>query len=156
MSYHLFGHVLTLHSDLVALPSQTHPSYPFGNPTHLKHPASRPRPFYDPGSRTLFEDMGFAPATVDVTLRWKELALNELLPTDENKDVAERAVEARKMASGASSSNGPPPQHQPPMMVAPGEEDDDDEDDEDDEDDDEDEEDELEEGDEDEDDQSET
>ncbi|KAF9055341.1 hypothetical protein BDZ89DRAFT_1098000 [Hymenopellis radicata] len=105
------------------LPSQTHPSYPFGNPTHVKHPASRPRLVHDPTSRSLFEDMGFGPATVDVTLRWKELALDQLLPSDESKQVAEKAIEARKMASGVP--NNPPPQYHAGPVVAPGEDEED-------------------------------
>ena len=39
------------------LPSQVHPSYPYGNPLSIKHPASLPRRPYDPASRALFEDM---------------------------------------------------------------------------------------------------
>ncbi|KAJ7233032.1 hypothetical protein C8J57DRAFT_168850 [Mycena rebaudengoi] len=91
------------------LPSQAHPSYPYGNPTNVKHPASRPRPPYDPSSRALFEDMGYAGGGVNGALRWRDLAMDQLLPVDEDKEEAKRAMEARKMASGASSSAAPQP-----------------------------------------------
>lgn len=98
------------------LPSQVHPSYPYGNPTNIKHPAARPRPPYDPTSRALFEDMGYAGGGVNGTLRWRDLALDELLPVDEAKVEAEKAEQARKMASGAASNQPPQPQQaqQPP------------------------------------------
>jgi len=93
------------------LPSQVHPSYPYGNPTNIKHPAARPRPPYDPSSRALFEDMGYGGGGVNGALRWRDLALDELLPVDEEKEAALRAMQARKMASGTSNHN-PPPQAQ--------------------------------------------
>ncbi|KAJ7780219.1 hypothetical protein DFH07DRAFT_794230 [Mycena maculata] len=91
------------------LPSQAHPSYPYGNPTNVKHPASRPRPPYDPSSRALFEDMGYDGGGVNGALRWRDLALEHLLPVDEEKEEAKRAIEARKMASGASNATAPQP-----------------------------------------------
>jgi len=99
--------------DSDVLPSQVHPSYPYGNPTHIKHPASRPRPPYDPSSRALFEDMGYAGGGINGTLRWKDLALERLLPVDEEKEEAARATQARKMASGTV------PNHNPPAPQAP-------------------------------------
>ncbi|KAJ6458105.1 hypothetical protein C8R47DRAFT_1227123 [Mycena vitilis] len=89
------------------LPSQAHPSYPYGNPTNVKHPASRPRPPYDPSSRALFEDMGYDGGGVNGALRWRDLAMEHLLPVDEEKEEAKRAIEARKMASGASNATAP-------------------------------------------------
>ncbi|KAF7290341.1 Iron-containing alcohol dehydrogenase 1 [Mycena chlorophos] len=86
------------------LPSQTHPSYPYGNPLNPKHPAARPRPPYDPFSRALFEDMGYAGAGVNGSHRWKDLAMRMLLPVDEVKEEKQRAVEARKMASGSGAA----------------------------------------------------
>lgn len=119
----------------IVLPSQVHPSYPYGNPTNIKHPAARPRPPYDPSSRALFEDMGYAGGGVNGALRWRDLALEELLPIDEDKEEAKRAMQARKMASGASNQNPQPPQQQPqmPQDQTVDEEDDDDDDDENDE-----------------------
>ncbi|KAL0955157.1 hypothetical protein HGRIS_004066 [Hohenbuehelia grisea] len=100
--------------DSDVLPSQVHPSYPYGNPTHIKHPASRPRPPYDPSSRALFEDMGYAGGGINGTLRWKDLALEQLLPVDEEKEEAARATQARKMASGTTPNHNPAvPQAQP-------------------------------------------
>ncbi|KAF9454132.1 hypothetical protein P691DRAFT_798397 [Macrolepiota fuliginosa MF-IS2] len=110
------------------LPSQVHPSYPYGNPTNIKHPAARPRPPYDPTSRALFEDMGYAGGGINGALRWRDLALDELLPVDEEKEEALRALQARKMASGTSGHNPPPQQHQPqpqPDQTIDEEEDDD-------------------------------
>ena len=94
------------------LPSQVHPSYPYGNPTHIKHPSAKPRPGYDPASRALFEDMGYAGGGINGTLRWRDLGLDDLLPVDEAKEEAKRAMQARKMASGATNNN-PPGQQQP-------------------------------------------
>ncbi|KAF8199083.1 hypothetical protein BJ912DRAFT_950845 [Pholiota molesta] len=92
------------------LPSQVHPSYPYGNPTHTKHPSTKPRPPYDPASRALFEDMGYAGGGINGSLRWRDLGLDDLLPVDEEKEEAKRALQARKMASGASNNN--PQAHQ--------------------------------------------
>ncbi|KAJ8502716.1 hypothetical protein ONZ45_g11499 [Pleurotus djamor] len=90
------------------LPSQVHPSYPYGNPTNPRHPAMKPRPPYDPTSKALFQDMGYDGGGVNGALRWKDLALEELLPIDEAKEEAIRAEQARKMASGSA-----PNQYQP-------------------------------------------
>ncbi|KAJ2970293.1 hypothetical protein NUW54_g12760 [Trametes sanguinea] len=95
------------------LPSQVHPSYPYGNPLSIKHPASLPRRPYDPASRALFEDMGYGGGGVNGSLRWKDLALQMLFPVDQAREEAERAALARKMASG-TTSNHPPPQQPPP------------------------------------------
>ncbi|KAG2110554.1 uncharacterized protein F5147DRAFT_559959, partial [Suillus discolor] len=84
------------------LPSQVHPSYPYGNPTNIKHPAARPRPPYDPTSRALFEDMGYGGGGVNGSLRWRDLALDRLLPVNDEKEEMKRAAEARKMANGAT------------------------------------------------------
>jgi len=117
------------------LPSQVHPSYPYGNPTNIRHPAARPRPPHDPVSRALFDDMAYAGGGVNGSLRWKDLALDLLLPVDREKEEAKRAAQARKMASGTSTNNNPPPQRGPEEGQPGGvgvEEDDEDEDDEDD------------------------
>lgn len=95
----------------IVLPSQVHPSYPYGNPTNIRHPATRPRAPHDPVSRALFDDMGYAGGGVNGALRWKDLALDSLLPVDHEKEEAERAAQARKLASGATSNNNP---HQQP------------------------------------------
>jgi len=102
------------------LPSQVHPSYPYGNPTNIKHPAARPRPPYDPTSRALFEDMGYGGGGVNGALRWKDLALEQLLPAEEEKEEMKRAAEARKMANGATGQahHHPPPQPPPPPADA--------------------------------------
>lgn len=136
----------------LVLPSQVHPSYPYGNPTNIKHPAARPRPPYDPTSRALFEDMGYAGGGINGTLRWRDLALDELLPVDEEREEALRAIQARKMASGTPGHN-PQPQAQAQAQAdqtMDEDEDEDDEDEDDDGDDDDDEDDEDEDEDEDE------
>ncbi|KAG6820402.1 hypothetical protein H0H93_000909 [Arthromyces matolae] len=94
------------------LPSHVHPSYPYGNPTNIRHPAAKPRPPYDPTSRALFEDMGYAGGGINGSVRWRDLALEVLLPIDEAKEEAMRAMLARKMASGASNHNPQPQQQQ--------------------------------------------
>ncbi|KAH7910304.1 hypothetical protein BJ138DRAFT_1065512 [Hygrophoropsis aurantiaca] len=115
------------------LPSQVHPSYPYGNPTNIKHPAVRPRPPYDPTSRALFEDMGYAGGGVNGALRWRDLALDQMLPIDEVKEEMKRAAEARKLANGATSQSHQPQVQQnqlpPPQMPPDQTIDDDDEDD---------------------------
>ncbi|KAK2465694.1 hypothetical protein APHAL10511_002238 [Amanita phalloides] len=80
--------------DSDVLPSQVHPSYPYGDPTTPKHPAAKPRPPYDPFSRALFEDMGYAGGGVNGALRWRDLALDELMPIDEEKEEAKKAMQA--------------------------------------------------------------
>lgn len=111
------------------LPSHVHPSYPYGDPTNIKHPAARPRVPYDPASRALFEDMGYAGGGANGTLRWKDLALDILLPVDYEKEEAEKAAQARKMASGTASNHHQTAQ-QVPGDTAMEEEDVDDENDE--------------------------
>lgn len=118
----------------LVLPSQVHPSYPYGNPTNIKHPAARPRPPYDPTSRALFEDMGYAGGGINGTLRWRDLALDELLPVDEEREEALRAIQARKMASGTPGHN-PQPQAQAQAQADQTMDEDEDEDDEDEDDD---------------------
>lgn len=103
---------------LIVLPSQVHPSYPYGNPTNIKHPAARPRPPYDPTSRALFEDMGYGGGGVNGALRWKDFALDKLLPVNEEKEEMERAAQARKMANGATSQPQQPQQQLPPQLGA--------------------------------------
>lgn len=49
-------------------------------------------------------------------LRWKDLALEELLPIDEAKEEAVRAELARKMASGSASNQY---QSQPALPTQP-------------------------------------
>lgn len=141
---------LSCNSHVIALvlPSQVHPSYPYGNPTSIKHPSSKPRPPYDPASRALFEDMGYDGGGINVALRWRDLALTDLLPVDEEKEEEYKAVQARKMASGATQ-NPNPGGTLPTQTGGDDEEDDDEEDDEDDEDEDEDEDEEGDEEDED-------
>ena len=126
----MYHHVL---SNLTVLPSQVHPSYPYGNPTNIRHPAARPRPPYDPTSRALFEDMGYAGGGINGALRWRDLAMDQLLPADEEKEEALKAAQARKMASGATT-NQPPAQPQqqqmPPDQTIDEDEEDEDENDE--------------------------
>ncbi|RPD76373.1 hypothetical protein L226DRAFT_533486 [Lentinus tigrinus ALCF2SS1-7] len=107
------------------LPSQVHPSYPYGNPLSIKHPASLPRRPYDPASRALFEDMGYGGGGVNGTIRWKDLALDLLFPVDQAREEAERAAQARQMASGTTSNHPPAQPQQPPQNQAIEEEEDD-------------------------------
>lgn len=97
----------------IVLPSVVHPSYPFGNPLSIKHPASRPKRPFEPSSRALFEDMVPLGAGVNGFLRWKDLGLDTLLPVDEEAEKKAQAEQARKMANGAPAhqqSTGPPTQ----------------------------------------------
>jgi hypothetical protein len=85
---------------------------------------------YDPTSRALFEDMGYAGGGVNGTLRWKDLALDILLPVDKEKEEAEKAAHARKMASGATANQYQPPSQQPEAVGEEGDADDENENDE--------------------------
>jgi hypothetical protein len=53
--------------------------------------------------------MGYASSSVAGTHRWNDLALDTLLPVDRAREEIEKAIQARKMASGAGggSSNNP-------------------------------------------------
>ncbi|KAH9940877.1 uncharacterized protein BXZ73DRAFT_98709 [Epithele typhae] len=100
------------------LPSQVHPSYPYGNPMSVKHPAALPRRPYDPTSRALFEDMGYGGGGVNGSIRWKDLALTLLFPVDSAREDADKAAQARQMASGTASNQQQPQQQQqvPPQQ----------------------------------------
>ncbi|EIN09444.1 hypothetical protein PUNSTDRAFT_43835 [Punctularia strigosozonata HHB-11173 SS5] len=107
--------------DSDVLPAHVHPSYPYGDPKNIKHPASKPRIPHDRGSRALFEDMGYASSGVAGSLRWNDLALDTLLPVDREREEIEKATQARKMASGATSNNPHPdavPSQQPRAQPA--------------------------------------
>lgn len=75
---------------------------------------------YDPTSRALFEDMGYAGGGANGSLRWKDLALNILLPIDHAKEEAEKAAQARKMASGAAGNQPQAPQQPAAQQPQPG------------------------------------
>ncbi|KAH8830749.1 hypothetical protein DL96DRAFT_1707547 [Flagelloscypha sp. PMI_526] len=111
--------------DSESLPSRTHPAYPYGNPTHIKHPAARPRPPFDPASRALFEDMGYSTGDVNMSHRWTDLATDQLLPLDPAKEEAARAAEARRLAAGATNNPHPTPSAAPQQPDTTMEEDED-------------------------------
>ncbi|GJJ09668.1 hypothetical protein Clacol_003892 [Clathrus columnatus] len=94
--------------DSEILPSHVHPSYPYGNPTNLNHPAALPRVSGEP-IRALYQDIGYFGGNVNATLRWKELGLDLLLPVNEAKEEALKAAIARKMASGGAAQGNHPP-----------------------------------------------
>jgi hypothetical protein len=85
---------------------------------------------YDPTSRALFEDMGYAGGGVNGTLRWKDLALDILLPVDKEREEAEKAAHARKMASGATANHYQPASQPPEAAAEEGDADDENENDE--------------------------
>ena len=79
-------------------------------------------------------------------LRWTDLALNDLLPIDEEKEEAQRAIQARKMASGASNNHSQTQQAQTTQVRPENDDDEDDDEDEDNNDDEDDDEGMMEEG----------
>ena len=86
--------------------------------------------------------MGYAGGGINGSLRWRDLGLEDLLPVDEEKEEAKRAMLARKMASGAN--NNPqtqqvhnPAQAQQDQLIEEGEGEDENEDEDEDEDEDE-------------------
>ena len=56
--------------------------------------------------------MGYGGGGVNGSIRWKDLALDRLFPVDQAREEAEKAAQARQMASG-TASNHPPSQPQP-------------------------------------------
>ncbi|KAF8586353.1 hypothetical protein K439DRAFT_1408918 [Ramaria rubella] len=82
-----------------ALLSQVHPSYPYGDPTSANHSASQPRMDADNTSRVLYMDI-ICMGDITATLRWKELALDHLLPMNTGKAEAENGAHARENAAG--------------------------------------------------------
>lgn len=87
-----------------ALPSQVHPSYPYGNPTKPSHPVAV-EPLGRGSSRTYYDDMRFEKLRRLDRLRWTNLALDLLLPVDHEKEEALKAAAARRAASGATANN---------------------------------------------------
>lgn len=49
----------------------------------------------------------------NTALRWKDLALDELLPADDEEEQRLKAEQARKMASGSQANNTGPHQQAP-------------------------------------------
>ena len=72
--------------------------------------------------------MGYGGGGVNGSIRWKDLALELLFPVDQAREDAEKAAQARQMASG-TASNHPPAQPQPAQNNNATVEDDDDVDD---------------------------
>ena len=61
-------------------------------------------------TRGLYEDMGLAPNGVETTLRWKDLALESLLPSNDKKEMEKKVSVARRLATGVPiSATAPPP-----------------------------------------------
>lgn len=61
--------------------------------------------------------MGYAGGGINGSLRWRDLGLEDLLPVDEVKEEAKRAMQARKMASGTTNNN--PQTQQVPAQAQP-------------------------------------
>ena len=57
--------------------------------------------------------MGYAGGGINGSLRWRDLGLEDLLPVDEEKEEAKRAMLARKMASGANNNPQTQQAHNP-------------------------------------------
>jgi hypothetical protein len=83
--------------------------------------------------------MGYAGGGINGSLRWRDLGLEDLLPVDDEKEEAKRAMQARKMASGANNNpqtqqvHNPAQAQQDQLNEEDDEEDDDENDDENDE-----------------------
>jgi hypothetical protein len=77
--------------------------------------------------------MGYAGGGINGSLRWRDLGLEDLLPVDEEKEEAKRAMQARKMAIGATNNNPQTQQvHHPAQAPQELEEEEDEDEDEDD------------------------
>ncbi|KDQ13012.1 hypothetical protein BOTBODRAFT_175888 [Botryobasidium botryosum FD-172 SS1] len=88
------------------LPSQVHPSYPYGNPTRTSFPAYNAAPL-GPITRSLYEDARFMEGSNNGHLRWGDIALDRLLPVDPRKVEADKAASARRAANGVGQGNNP-------------------------------------------------
>ncbi|CAE6447204.1 unnamed protein product [Rhizoctonia solani] len=86
-------------NDSDTLPSQVHPSYPYGNPTKPSHPVAF-EPLGRGSSRAYYDDMRFERLRRLDRLRWTNLALDLLLPIDHEKEEAMKAAAARRAAKG--------------------------------------------------------
>ncbi|CEL61747.1 hypothetical protein RSOLAG1IB_04497 [Rhizoctonia solani AG-1 IB] len=91
-------------NDSDTLPSQVHPSYPYGNPTKPSHPVAF-EPLGRGSSRAYYDDMRFERLRRLDRLRWTNLALDLLLPIDHEREEALKAAAARRAASGAAANN---------------------------------------------------
>lgn len=60
--------------------------------------------------------MGYAGGGINGSLRWRDLGLEDLLPVDEEKEEAKRAMQARKMASGANNNPQTQQVHNPAQV----------------------------------------
>ncbi|KAB5592429.1 hypothetical protein CTheo_4137 [Ceratobasidium theobromae] len=91
-------------NDSDTLPSQVHPSYPYGNPTKPSHPVAF-EPLGRGSSRAYYDDMRFERLRRLDRLRWTNLGLDLLLPVDHEREEAMKAAAARRAASGATANN---------------------------------------------------
>ncbi|KAG8904935.1 hypothetical protein FRB99_000989 [Tulasnella sp. 403] len=84
------------------LPSQIHPSFPYGNPFRDKHLTATAFPTNPVSTRALYEDAEFEGVGPKAKRRWKDLGLDMLIPPDHVKDEEAKAKAARNSAHTSS------------------------------------------------------
>ncbi|KAG8922619.1 hypothetical protein FRC03_011555 [Tulasnella sp. 419] len=88
------------------LPSQIHPSFPYGNPFKDKGLATSALPTNPMSTRTLYEDAEFEGVGLKNKRKWKDLGLNMLLPPDTQTEEEAKAKAARQANSAATEPHG--------------------------------------------------
>jgi len=84
------------------LPSQIHPSFPYGNPFKDKALTSTAFPTNPISTRALYEDAEFEGVGPKTKRRWKDLGLDMLLPKDPIQDEEAKAKAARNSVHTSS------------------------------------------------------
>jgi len=98
------------------LPSQIHPSYPYGNPTKAPHPSTAGTvPMGILGARALFEDVAIERKGFQTRPNWSDLGLDQLYRVDPERVEAAAAAAARhtNQTNPQAPNNG---DVQPPEM----------------------------------------
>ncbi|EJU03519.1 hypothetical protein DACRYDRAFT_114904 [Dacryopinax primogenitus] len=91
------------------LPSQIHPSYPYGNPTKAPHPSTAGTvPMGILGARALFEDVAVERKGFQTRPNWTDLGLDQLYRADPERVEAAAAAAARhtNQANPQAPNNG--------------------------------------------------
>jgi len=84
------------------LPSQIHPSFPYGNPFKDKTLLASSSTRHGMSTKALYEDAAYEGAGRKNKLRWKDLGMDMLLPPDPVKDEEAKARAARNSVHTSS------------------------------------------------------
>jgi len=84
------------------LPSQVHPSFPYGNPFKDKRLRYAAQPTHSMSTRALYEDGDVEGLGLKAKRRWKDIGLDMLLPADPVNDEEAKAKAARNQANAGT------------------------------------------------------